>query len=115
MTPGLRLSQLSVQRQHLVRLCQSTNYGYIENLLVRGRQPVIEESMPLVMVDLKLDSKEGLLPKLEIEDFTLSQEVTRLMRLLDDIEDGAISKIEVRDGIPRRVIVECRAARVLSR
>jgi hypothetical protein len=36
------------------------------------------------------------------------------MRVLDQIEDGKIAKIEIRAGIPRRVVVEKSVAECLA-
>ena len=54
---AIRFSELSPQRQVLVRLCQRTNYGSIRDLEVRDRQPVFAPA-PVVLMDLKLDSAD---------------------------------------------------------
>ena len=43
-------------------------------------------------------------------DFQLSAETRRLVCNLDQIKDGRITKIEIRDGIPRRLVVASRPA-----
>jgi hypothetical protein len=95
-----RFSQLSPSRKALVRLCQSANYGHIQDLDVRDREPVFSEKC-LIFVDFKLDSEE--LPREEATepDFMLCVEVVRLMALLDKIGHGKIAKLEVRAGLPR--------------
>jgi hypothetical protein len=77
-----RFSQLSASRQALVRVCQDVNFGQIE-----APRP------------------EGDLP-----DFRLSSEILRLMRQLDQLKDGRIAKIEIREGIPRRLVAHLTAA-----
>ena len=106
-----RFSNLSALRQRLARLCQSMNYGEINNLPVRDCEPVLEGPQCVVLVDVKLDSEERPRQETEQSDFLLSAEVVRLMALLDAIQDGKISKIEIRAGIPRRVLWENRAAK----
>jgi hypothetical protein len=103
----VRLSQLSAFRQLLVRLCQATNYGSIHRLEIRDSEPVFNPP-PLVLVELKLDAEERARPEVELVDFNLSDEVVRLMDRLDELRNAMIECIEVRAGIPRRVIVECR-------
>ena len=100
-----RFSQLSASRKALVRLCQSTNYGHIRDLAVRDREPVLSEKC-LVFVDFKLDSEERPRPEAAEPDFLLCAEIVRLMALLDKINNGKISKLEIRAGIPRRIILE---------
>ena len=54
-----RLSQFSVSRQALVRLCQATNHGQIQNLEIKDGDPVFSPP-PLVLADITLDSGEEL-------------------------------------------------------
>ena len=104
MPSPLLFSQLSPARRFLIRLCQVTNYGLIEQLHVRDCQPVTDPP-PLVMKDLKLDRDEEPRPELDLTDFRLRNEFCKLMTLLDDIRDGIVERVEVHAGIPRRVLV----------
>jgi hypothetical protein len=101
----LRLSDLSPARQALVRLCQAINHGSIEDLEVRRSEPVFNPA-PTTLKDVKLDSDEGPRPELDLGDFMLSDQVCRLLRILDKLDSGSIRHIEVRAGIPQRVLVE---------
>ena len=105
MSKSLRFSDLSAARQALVRLCQTINHGSIEDLRVRHCEPVFDP-MPVALKDVKLDSDEGPRPELALGDFVLSDEVLRLVRLLDELGCGTIHRVEVRAGIPRRIILE---------
>jgi hypothetical protein len=105
MAQPLRLSDLSPARQALVRLCQNINHGSIENLEVRRSEPVFGPA-PVVLRDVRLDADEGPRAELALGDFALGDEVCRLMRLLDKLESGTIRRVEVRAGIPRRMLVE---------
>jgi hypothetical protein len=105
-----RFSNLSALRQGLARLCQSTNYGEIDHLPVRDREPVLSDPQCVVLVDVKLDSEECPRHEADQSDFLLSAEVIRLMAVLDKIQNARITKIEIRAGIPRRVIWEKSAA-----
>jgi len=106
MDKPIRLSQVSSPRQHLVRLCQSINYGSLHDLPVENSEPVLVPQTLIVLVDVRLDSVEHGREELGIDDFTLCAEVARLMLLLDQIENGTISRIEVRAGIPRRITLK---------
>jgi len=101
-----QFSQLSRPRQALVRLFQSINYGYVRELNVRDQEPVLNGPSPIVLVDLKLDAEDHPRDELAAANFELCREVGRLMSLLDRIEHGKISSIEVRAGIPRRILLE---------
>jgi hypothetical protein len=102
----LRFSQLSVGRKVLVRLCQSINYGHIQNLKVEYREPVLQGTSVIAITDVRLDAEDPARPELEMDDFILCEEVTRLIALFDKIQNATISKIEVRAGLPRRISFE---------
>src|SRR6266478_2555714 len=101
----LRFSQLSPGRQILVRLCQSINYGHIQNLRVEGQEPVLGTSV-IATTDIRLDAEDPARGELEVDDFVLCEEVTRLIALFDEVQNATISKIEVRAGLPRRISLE---------
>jgi hypothetical protein len=101
-----RFSQLSTPRKALVRLFQSINYGHIRDLSVDDREPVLASPSLVVLVDLKLDAEELPRHEVSVDDFELCAEVERLMSFLDRVRHGRISNIEVRAGIPRRIVLE---------
>lgn len=105
MKPPPRFSQLSEPRQRLIRSCQAANFGFIQNLLIRDREPVFDPA-PQVYLDIKLDAEEWSREELGSADFTVCEEAVRLFALLDRIQGGKICKLEVRAGIPRRVLAE---------
>src|ERR1035438_5114935 len=108
MSKPLRLSELSPERQALVRLCQAINHGSIEDLEVRNYEPVFDPC-PVTLRDVKLDSDEGPRPELALTDFVVSDEVIRLMGLLDEMDCGTVRRVEVHAGIPRRMVRESQA------
>jgi hypothetical protein len=105
MSKSIRLSDLSPARHALVRLCQAIDHGSIADLEVRHSDPVFDPA-PLILKDVKLDTDEVPRPELALGDFALSDQVGRLFRILDKLDSGRIRHIEVRAGIPRRVLVE---------
>ena len=100
----MRLSELSSPRQVLVRICQSLNFGQILNLNVCGGEPMYAPE-PTVLVDIKLDSAEGRRPDAYLADFTLPEGMRRLLGQLDALGTGTIETIEVRSGVPRRIVL----------
>lgn len=99
-----QLTQLSAPRQALVRLLQSVNFGRIIGLAIRNGDPIFHPE-PTVLLDVKLDADEGERPEEALEDFTLRAEVRRLLAHLDHLKNGTVERIEVRSGVPRRVII----------
>ena len=102
-----RLTQLSAPRQALVRLFQSVNFGQIIGLTIRNGDPAFHPE-PTVLLDVKLDADNGERPEAGLADFTLCDEVRRLLAHLDQLRNGTVERIEVRSGVPRRVIIERR-------
>ncbi len=100
-----RLSELSPQRQALVRLCQSVDYGQILDLQVRDREPMFNPA-PTLLLDFKLDADCGDRPESELADFALCAEVCRLLDRLDQLHTGCVQRVEVRAGIPRRAVIQ---------
>ena len=109
MSKPLRLSDLSFARQALVRLCQDVNFGQILDLLVRNAEPIWDPG-PTILSEVRLDIEETPRPEGELPDFRLSSEILRLMRQLDQIKDGKVAKIEIRDGILRRLVAHLTVA-----
>lgn len=105
MLPSLRFTQLSAPRQALVRILQSINFGYMEGLEVRRGEPVFNPA-PMVFVEVKLDAANAPRQEMESADFELRSEVVRLAEQFDELGDGSIERIDIRHGVPRRVVIE---------
>jgi hypothetical protein len=102
-----RFTQLSAPRQALVRLFQSVNFGQLLDIAIQDGDPLFYPE-PTVLFDVKLDADEGQRQEADLSDFALRDEVRRLMARLDQLKNGRIERIEVRSGIPRRVVIESR-------
>jgi hypothetical protein len=101
---ALRFSAVSPRRQQLIRICQALHFGFIRGIRVQGGEPCLEAAV--LVADERLDIPEEVRPEIRLDDFNLSQEWRRLLVRFDQIQDGAIERIEVRAGIPRRVLFE---------
>jgi hypothetical protein len=101
--PEPRFSELSVPRQTLIRQCQRMGFGKILRLDVRDGQPVFGPRTE-VLLDVKLDSVETRRPEQDLADFVLCSAVSRFLEQLDSIRNGSVEQVEVRAGIPVRMI-----------
>jgi len=99
----LRLSDLSPSRNAFVRKCQQIGFGRITGLLVRNHDPLFSDRCE-VLLDVRLDSCEAPRAEQSLTDFVLTDEVVRFFSMLDNIQNGVIEQVEVRAGIPRRVL-----------
>ena len=112
MPAKIHLRQLSAPRQTLVRLFQSINYGQIEDLEVRSGEPAFSPA-PRVLIDVRLTGDEAARPECDLGDFALREEIVRLMDRLSELGDGSVTLIEIRAGIPRRMVIEANRQGVL--
>jgi hypothetical protein len=108
----LRFSELSAPRQILIRACQQVVFGAIRNLELRDQEPIFGPTTEIVF-DIKLDIDELPRPEQNLTDFAISEEIRRLISKLDAWVDGTIEHVEVRAGVPRRVLF--RAAKPMQR
>ena len=61
---------------------------------------------PRLVQDIKIGGENGPRPELAIEDFSLKTSVIELFDHLSQIGDGTLEVIEVRYGIPVKLVVE---------
>jgi hypothetical protein len=104
-----RFSALSPARQKLVRISQAVDFGELQSIPVRDGDPIFDGTS-LAILDAKLDKDEMPRSELCLTDFTLTAEVIRLMSRLDAIKSGTILRLEVRAGIPRRLVIQSRVS-----
>jgi hypothetical protein len=90
----------------LVRLCQATNFGSVQDLIVQGGEPIFAASPAIVLQEVKLDSEDHARSEAVLPDFLLCTQFRRLISMLDQIGNGKISRIEIRAGLPRKIVVE---------
>jgi hypothetical protein len=105
MRPLERFTQLSGPRQTLVRLCQTIDYGQILDLHIGADGEPSFNPEPQAIVEVKLDNDSRPRAETELADFVLPGEVLRLMDRIDEIGAGRIQKIEIRAGLPKRVLI----------
>jgi hypothetical protein len=95
---------LSPARQRFVELMQENPYGRIRAFEVHGGEPVftqlttIEEEIVLGKADVSTTSRPS-------ADFTLKKEVVALFEYFDRKQNFSIKKLEIQDGLPRRMTV----------
>ena len=90
---------LSKEQQRLLSLLQRIRYGRIHRLFVRHGQPIVGRDVTWSKTVKVLGANE---PHgcSRVEEFGLRREFVELFRLLAEIEDGEITDLEVRNGLP---------------
>jgi hypothetical protein len=96
---------LSGPRLKLVELMQRLNFGRIEGLMVRNSEPTLDQA-PRIVRDIKIGSENGPRPELARDDFALKSQVEELFDHLSELGDGSVLMIEVKHGLPFRLVIE---------
>ncbi len=103
-SPHLFKKHLSPARAQLVELMQQVNFGRIEGLKFNDREPVLS-ARPVLVREHKFGGENG--PRLELatDNFLLKQQVVELFAIFDEQRDGTIAVLEIKHGLPFRMIV----------
>ncbi len=106
---ALQKSSVPLPRQRLIELMQRVNFGRIDGLVVTDSQPVLDPP-PQITREIKLGGENGARPEAEIGDFALKSQVIELFDFFEQLRNGVIDVLEVKHGLPFRVIVQGDAA-----
>ena len=102
-------SSLSESQRHLVELMQRLNFGRIEDLQVRGGEPVFDPA-PRVVRKLKIGGENGPRPETTRDDFLLKQQSLEMLEAIAQLGDGEVRVIEVKHGLAFAMEIEHRSA-----
>jgi len=105
MTSSQTKRSLSGPRQRLVELMQAINFGRIEGLPVMDGEPQFDSAVR-VSREIKFGGDNGSRPELDRRDFEVKSQVRDLMKYLDRVNTGRVAMIEVKNGLPFRMVVE---------
>jgi hypothetical protein len=101
---SVRITSLSQPRQRLVRIMQELGFGRIEQLNVRKGQPDFGRP-PRLVQEIRLGGEPECGSGSTNDAFELKNAVLALLHHLERIGDGMVEVIEVRYGLPARLIV----------
>jgi hypothetical protein len=104
MTVVVTKSSLSPQRRRLLEICQQVGFGRVEHLVFEDREPSFDPP-PRIVREIKFGGENGPRPELTTADFLLKQQVVELFAFFDEQRNGVIDVLEVKHGLPFRVIV----------
>ena len=98
-------SGLSKGRCSLLELMQRMDFGRIEGLVVRAGEPVVDSGARIIR-EIKLGGEHSSRTELERGDFELKAQVIELFQCLSEIENGTIACVDVKHGLPFRLVIE---------
>jgi hypothetical protein len=102
-------SALPEPHKRLIELMQRVNFGRIEQLVIADGEPVLTP-LPLVIREIKFGGENGQRSEAEISDFIFKSQVVEMLRFLHEFRDGVIDVLEIKHGLPFRMIVRGDAA-----
>ena len=83
---------------------QSVHFGRIEQLLIRNGEPVLTPR-PHIYCERKFGGENGPHPEVAAANFLLKQQVMELFAFFDQQQNGTIDVLEIKHGLPFRMIV----------
>jgi len=101
----IKKASLSPGRRRLVEMMQQLNFGRIEDLEIRGGEPLFNPA-PRVVQDIKIGAENGPRPEAIIPDFLLKNQVIELFEHFDRMGDTTVECIDVKHGLPFKLVVE---------
>ena len=97
-------SKLSEPRKQLLQTMRQLHFGTIDGQVLRGGDPCSTPA-PRITKEIKLGADAPERPTTATADFALKRQVTDLFDQFDRLPDGSVVTIEVRHGLPTRLIV----------
>lgn len=98
-------SDLSPERRRLVETMQQINYGRIMSLAVHAGEPAFT---PSTRIERQFKFGRDCEPRTEVPlpDFALKSKVVELLACIGTIQDGTITQLEIKGGLPFGMTVE---------
>lgn len=104
MKTGLAKASLPEPRRRLLELMQTINFGRIEGLAILDGDPVLDPP-PRVIREVKFGGENGPRPEIDAGNFLLKTQVVELFQHFDQLGDGTIEVLEIKHGLPFRMLV----------
>jgi len=104
-------SSLNPGQVRTLEIIEVLGFGAIERLLIRGGVPCYEPE-PRIIQTIKLGPERERQPNLNSADVTLKKEFESLFGHFTRLRDGIVD-IEVRHGLPFRLVLERRCKELL--
>lgn len=108
--PPLRTRDLTAQQRSLVDLMREHQFGRLENISIRGGQPILDGNLKVVRL-ARLGGESGGTKVPHTDEFELKQAVRDLLDELARIQNGTVVRLEFRHGLPCLLETEMAATR----
>ncbi len=100
---------LSRGKARLVEVMQDINFGRLERLQIRDGEPVLDSELEIVR-EIKFGGENGPRQERQADDFLLKSQVIELLAFISQLRIGVIEVLEIKHGLPFRILVREDAA-----
>lgn len=104
---------ISTESRILVATIRDLHFGRIENLVIRDGEPSFYPAPPRIVQDIKIGDNKELVdvrhrnrPELTCPDSVPEIHMAELLTHLRSLADESITTIDVRHGLPFRLLIE---------
>jgi hypothetical protein len=90
---------LTKARQALIQLIRRTNFGWLENLVVRDGEPVLKP-LPKTIREVKFQGEDAPAASYSEWDRSLPEPFVRLFRYFDQVQNVTIERLLLKYSLP---------------
>jgi len=102
-------NNLSPKRRRLIESMRRIHYGRILNLDIRDGEPSFT-ALTRIERQIKFGGEEPVRPDATQNDFVLKSKVIELLACIGRMQDGTITQLEIKGGLPFAMTVEERVS-----
>jgi hypothetical protein len=106
--PETKISGLSAACKHLLRVMQEHPYSRIDHLTIANGEPVFNPGTK-ILSETKFGAVDGPRREAGLTNFVLKKEHVEMFRQIESIGSGEVLTLEIRGGLPFRMIREVAA------
>jgi hypothetical protein len=85
---------------------QRVNFGRIEGLVIREGEPVLNNPVPRIILEVKFAGENGPRAEASLEDFALKSQVVDLLSYFERLQNVTIDVLTIKHGLPFSMQVE---------
>ena len=96
--------QITNAQRDFARLVRETRFGSIERIRLNGGQPIIDTNLE-VRVEFRLSGVEPPREVITDNDYLERPQVRAMFERFEQVQDGIVECLDVRDGLPFKMTV----------
>ncbi len=105
--PVPRKQSLTTAKRRLLEIAQRVHFGRIMELQIHNGEPCFQ-TPPLIERDHKFGLKSGARREVSLDDFAMKKVWVELFDQFNELGEGLVRKLDVRDGLPYSMTIVSR-------